>query len=404
MKIGIIREGKVPPDFRVPLTPKQCKAIEILYPGVEILIQKSNIRVFKDEAYAEMGLKLVDDLQACDLIFGVKEIPVDMLIPNKTYIFFSHTIKKQVHNQQLLHSILEKKIRLIDYENIRDKSNKRLIGFGRYAGIVGCYNTFYTWGLKTGAFQLKPAHLCKDRQEVEEELKKVILRENFKVVLTGFGRVGNGAREIMSLLPIKEISPEEYLTETYNEPVFTHLDTEDYYKRRDGKEFVKQEFYTQPELYISNFERYAFNSDMYMPCHFWSSKSPIILGRETLISPHNRIQVIGDISCDVNGPIASTLRASKIGDPIYGFDPFQNSETDFSQEGSIAVMAIDNLPCELPKDASEDFGNDLIKNFIPRLLGEDPDGIVEKATQTSFAGELMPNYKYLEDYARGLLT
>lgn len=404
MKIGIIREGKVPPDFRVPLTPKQCKAIEILYPGVEILIQKSNIRVFKDEAYAEMGLKLVDDLQACDLIFGVKEIPVDMLIPNKTYIFFSHTIKKQVHNQQLLHSILEKKIRLIDYENIRDKSNKRLIGFGRYAGIVGCYNTFYTWGLKTGAFQLKPAHLCKDRQEVEEELKKVILRENFKVVLTGFGRVGNGAREIMSLLPIKEISPEEYLTETYNEPVFTHLDTEDYYKRKDGKEFVKQEFYTQPELYISNFERYAFNSDMYMPCHFWSSKSPIILGRETLISPHNRIQVIGDISCDVNGPIASTLRASKIGDPIYGFDPFQNSETDFSQEGSIAVMAIDNLPCELPKDASEDFGNDLIKNFIPRLLGEDPDGIVEKATQTSFAGELMPNYKYLEDYARGLLT
>ncbi|MBM3161122.1 MAG: alanine dehydrogenase [Bacteroidetes bacterium] len=404
MKIGIIREGKVPPDFRVPLTPKQCKAIEILYPGVEILIQKSNIRVFKDEAYAEMGLKLVDDLQACDLIFGVKEIPVDMLIPNKTYIFFSHTIKKQVHNQQLLHSILEKKIRLIDYENIRDKSNKRLIGFGRYAGIVGCYNTFYTWGLKTGAFQLKPAHLCKDRQEVEEELKKVILRENFKVVLTGFGRVGNGAREIMSLLPIKEISPEEYLTETYNEPVFTHLDTEDYYKRKDGKEFVKQEFYTQPELYISNFEPYAFNSDMYMPCHFWSSKSPIILGRETLISPHNRIQVIGDISCDVNGPIASTLRASKIGDPIYGFDPFQNSETDFSQEGSIAVMAIDNLPCELPKDASEDFGNDLIKNFIPRLLGEDPDGIVEKATQTSFAGELMPNYKYLEDYARGLLT
>lgn len=404
MKIGIIREGKVPPDFRVPLTPKQCKAIEILYPGVEILIQKSNIRVFKDEAYAEMGLKLVDDLQACDLIFGVKEIPVDMLIPNKTYIFFSHTIKKQVHNQQLLHSILEKKIRLIDYENIRDKSNKRLIGFGRYAGIVGCYNTFYTWGLKTGAFQLKPAHLCKDRQEVEEELKKVILRENFKVVLTGFGRVGNGAREIMSLLPIKEISPEEYLTETYNEPVFTHLDTEDYYKRKDGKEFVKQEFYTQPELYISNFEPYAFNSDMYMPCHFWSSKSPIILGRETLISPHNRIQVIGDISCDVNGPIASTLRASKIGDPIYGFDPFQNSETDFSQEGAIAVMAIDNLPCELPKDASEDFGNDLIKNFIPRLLGEDPDGIVEKATQTSFAGELMPNYKYLEDYARGLLT
>ena len=404
MKIGIIREGKVPPDFRVPLTPKQCKAIQTLYPQVEVYVQKSNIRVFKDEEYAALGLRLVDDLENCDIIFGVKEVPIDMLIPNKTFVFFSHTIKKQAHNQKLLRAILDKKIRLIDYEVIKDKSNKRLIGFGRYAGIVGCYNTFYTWGLKSGDYELKPAHLCKDRKEVEEELKKVVLPKDFRVVLTGFGRVGNGAREIMSLLPIKEVSPEEYLRETHNEPVFAHLDTEDYYVRKDGKEFSKQEFYAQPELYTSNFEPYAFNSDMYIPCHYWSSKSPFILTRETLLNRKNRLKVVGDISCDVNEPIACTIRASKIGNPIYGYDPVHNTEVDFLSQGAIAVMAIDNLPCELPLDASEDFGNELIKHVIPKLLGDDPDAVIERASETNLEGELMPNFKYLEDYANGILV
>ena len=404
MKIGIIREGKVPPDFRVPLTPKQCKAIQTLYPQVEVYVQKSSIRVFKDEEYAALGLKLVDDLENCDIIFGVKEVPIDMLIPNKTFVFFSHTIKKQAHNQKLLRAILDKKIRLIDYEVIKDKSNKRLIGFGRYAGIVGCYNTFYTWGLKSGEYELKPAHLCKDRKEVEEELKKVVLPKDFRVVLTGFGRVGNGAREIMSLLPIKEVSPEEYIRETHNEPVFTHLDTEDYYVRKDGKEFSKQEFYSQPELYTSNFEQFAFNSDIYIPCHFWSSKSPYILTRETLLNIKNRLKVVGDISCDVNEPIACTIRPSKIGNPIYGYDPVENTEVDFLSKGAIAVMAIDNLPCELPLDASEDFGNELIKHVIPKILDEDFDNVIQRATQTTLDGQLMPNFKYLEDYAKGILV
>jgi hypothetical protein len=299
---------------------------------------------------------------------------------------------------------LDKKIRLIDYEVIKDKSNKRLIGFGRYAGIVGCYNTFYTWGLKSGDFELKPAHLCKDRKEVEEELKKVVLPNDFRVVLTGFGRVGNGAREIMSLLPIKEVSPEEYLRETHNEPVFTHLDTEDYYVRKDGKEFSKQEFYAQPELYTSNFEKFAFNSDIYIPCHFWSSKSPYILTRETLLNEKNRLKVVGDISCDVNEPIACTIRPSKIGNPIYGYDPVQNTEVDFLSKGAIAVMAIDNLPCELPLDASEDFGNELIKHVIPKLLGDDPDAVIERASETNLDGKLMPSFKYLENYANGILV
>jgi len=402
IKLGIIREGKVPPDFRVPLTPKQCKTIETIYPNVKVQVQSSPIRTFKDSDYAEQGIELVDSLQDCDIIFGVKEVQIADLIPNKTFVFFSHTIKKQPYNRALLQAILDKKIRLIDYEVVKDKNNKRIIGFGRYAGIVGCYNAFLTYGLKSGTFELKPAHLCQDRKEVEEELKKVILPNNFRVVLTGFGRVGHGAKEIIDLLPIKEVTPEEYLSTDFNEPVFTQLEVEDYYERLDGSPFVKKEFYTQPELFKSSFDRYVALSDMYVPCHYWSSKSPVILPNEVLLKTPRRLSVIADISCDVNGPIASTIRASKIGDSIYGYNPDTQAEVDFRDENAIAVMAVDNLPCELPKDASEDFGNELLKNVLPALFGEDPDRIIERASETNLNGELTVEFKYLEDYVNGV--
>jgi hypothetical protein len=402
IKLGIIREGKVPTDFRVPLTPKQCKTIETIYPNVKVQVQSSPIRTFKDLEYAEQGIELVDSLQDCDIIFGVKEVQIADLIPNKTFVFFSHTIKKQPYNRALLQAILDKKIRLIDYEVVKDKNNKRIIGFGRYAGIVGCYNAFLTYGLKSGTFELKPAHLCQDRKEVEEELKKVILPNNFRVVLTGFGRVGHGAKEIIDLLPIKEVTPEEYLSTDFNEPVFTQLEVEDYYARLDSSPFVKKEFYTQPELFKSSFDRYVALSDMYIPCHYWSSKSPVILPNDVLLQTPRRLSVIADISCDVNGPIASTIRASKIGDSIYGYNPDTQAEVDFRDENAIAVMAVDNLPCELPKDASEDFGNELLKNVLPALFGEDPDRIIERASETNLNGELTVEFKYLEDYVNGV--
>jgi alanine dehydrogenase len=402
IKLGIIREGKVPPDFRVPLTPKQCKAIETLYPHVKVQVQRSPIRTFKDSEYADQGIELVDSLQECEIIFGVKEVQITDLIPNKTFVFFSHTIKKQPYNRALLQAILAKKIRLIDYEVVKDKSNKRIIGFGRYAGIVGCYNAFLAYGLKSGTFELKPAYLCQDRKEVEEELKKVILPNNFRVVLTGFGRVGHGAREILELLPIKEVTPEEYLSKQFDEPVYTQLEVEDYYGRLDGSEFVKKEFYSNPEQFKSTFDRYVPLSDMYIPCHFWSSKSPVILPNEVLKSNLCRLKVIADVSCDVDGPIASTIRASKIGDSIYGYNPDTQAEVDFRDENAIAVMAVDNLPCELPKDASEDFGNELLKNVLPALFGEDPDRIIERASETNLNGELTVEFKYLEDYVNGV--
>lgn len=394
--IGIVREGKVPPDFRVPLTPAQCEKIQKEYPQIEVIVQPSPIRRFKDEEYRAQGIKVQEDLSDCDLIMGVKEIPVNALIPGKKYMFFSHTIKKQSYNKKLLQTILQHKIQLIDYEVLKNRIGKRLIGFGRYAGIVGSYNGFRAFGLKTNSFFLKKASECENRVELEEELKKVILPPNTKIVATGFGRVGFGAREILNLLPIVEVAPNEF-HQQFNQPVFTHLEVGDYYASIKNGAFDKKEFYEFPERYVSVFDKFAHISDMYIACHYWSSKSPIILSKETLKNG-TALKVVADISCDIAGPIASTLRPSTIADPIYGYDPIAEKEVDFLQSNAIAVMAVDNLPCELPKDASEDFGNDFMQFILPNFFNGDPDGILERGSETNLEGELMPLFKYLSEY------
>ncbi len=398
MRIGIIREGKIPTDFRVALTPLQCLAVQKMHPNLKIVVQSSPIRAYNDEEYASLGIEIVEDLADCDMIFGIKEVPIEHLIPNKMFFFFSHTIKKQPFNRLLLKSILAKKIQLVDYELIRDVKHSRLIGFGRYAGIVGCYNAFLTYGLKSGRYSLKPAHTCHDRKEVEAELKKVNLPNDFRVVLTGFGRVGHGAAEIMRLLPIKEITAAEFLTQSFHYPVFTQLESENYYANTLNEPFDKKHFYKHPEHYISTFSKYLQLCDMYIPCHFWDSRSPKIVEQADLNMPNRRIKVIADISCDVAGPIASTIRSSKIPSPIYGYDPSTGLELDFMDENAIAVMAVDNLPCELPRDASEHFGDELIKIVMPILLGDDPENILERASETNKLGELMPDFSYLSDY------
>lgn len=401
LTIGIIREGKVPPDKRVPLTPKQCRRLLDMYKDLNIIVQPSPIRAYTDDQYSNEGIELNEDLTSCDLIIGVKEVNIQDLIPGKKFMFFSHTIKKQPYNRNLLRAIIEQKIQLIDYEVLKDLKGKRIIGFGRYAGIVGCYNGFLTFGLKHGRYDLKPAHVCKNRAEVNEELKKVDLPNNAKIVLTGFGRVGHGAREIIETIGIKEVSPEEFLAEKFNEPVFTHLDTDDYFERRDGKGFDKTEFYAQPDLYRSSFKKYAEQADMYIPCHYWNSKADFIITREDLKDPKVKLSVVADISCDIDGPVACTLRPSKIGDSIYGYDPQSESEVDFMTDGAIAVMAVDNLPCELPLDASEDFGEELMKEVIPALLKGDPDGIIDRGTETTQEGALNKHFTYLQPYLEG---
>ncbi len=401
IKIGIIREGKVPHDHRVPLTPKQCKSVEAIYPDVQIIVQPSPIRKFKDEEYREQGITVQEDLSACDIIMGVKEVNVSDLIPGKKFVFFSHTFKKQPYNRALLQAILEKKIQLIDYEIMKDKSGKRLIGFGRFAGIVGCYNAFRTYGLKHKLYELKPAHQCEDRKEVEHELSRITLPKDMRIVLTGFGRVGHGAREIIDLLPIMEVTPEEFLSNSFDAPVFTHLEAEDYYAPKSGKAFDKKTFYSTPDQFVSTFSRFLSKTDLYIPCHYWDSKAPYIVTKEDLKKDDVRLSVVADISCDINGPIASTIRPSKISDPIYGYNPQTEAEDDFRKDGVIAVMAVDNLPCELPLDASEDFGNELIKHILPSLLKDDPDNIIGRASETTLDGELTEQYRYLQAYVDG---
>lgn len=399
--IGVVREGKVPPDKRVPLTPEQCAKLQAIYSNVKVIVQPSPIRAFADNEYSDLGIEMKEDLSECDILIGVKEVNIEDLIPNKKYLFFSHTYKKQPYNRDLLRAILEKNIQLIDYEVLKDKKNKRIIGFGRYAGIVGAYNGFLTYGLKHNLYSLKAANLCANRKEVEAELKKVVLPKNTKIVLTGFGRVGHGAREILALLPIKEVSPEEFLSGDFNEPVFAHLEVEDYYTKTDGSPFEKSVFYKQPELFDSTFARYLSKTDMYIPCHYWSAKADFIFTREDLKADDLRMSVVADISCDIDGPVACTIRPSKIADPIYGYDPSSEKEIDFNADGAIAVMAVDNLPCELPLDASDHFGSELIKEVFPALLKDDKDAIIERGSQTTLSGELSSYFNYLDAYVAG---
>ncbi|MBI3135368.1 MAG: alanine dehydrogenase [Bacteroidetes bacterium] len=396
--LGVIKETKTPPDKRVPLTPLQCVEVMKRFPNVEVIVERSDIRSYKDEEYAAAGIRLVDKATEADILMGVKEVKTDYLIPNKKYFFFSHTFKKQPYNRRLLQAVLEKKIQLIDYETLTDKNKHRIIGFGRYAGIVGCYNGFLAYGKKHNLYTLKPAHLCADRKEMEAELAKIKLPADTKIVLTGSGRVGGGAREIIERIGLQEVSPADFLNQQFNNPVFTQLDAPDYYAKADGSAFDSAAFHKSGAGYISTFNRYLKVAHMYIPCHYWSSSSPVIVTQQNLAAKECKTTVIADISCDIDGPIASTIRPSTIAEPHYGYNPHTGEEGDFMNPECIGVVAVDNLPCELPKDASVDYGNDLINRVLPHLFGPDPDRVIERASETDLSGNLMPDFAYLADY------
>jgi len=399
MKIGVLKEEKVPADKRVPLTPKQCRQLLDTYPDIEILVKSSDIRCFSDAMYISEGINIVDDLSDCDVLIGVKEVPKESLIANKTYLYFSHTIKEQSYNRGLLLKMMELNISMVDYEVLRDKQGNRLLGFGRYAGIVGAYNGFLTYGLKSGNYNLKAAHNCEDRVEMESEMSKIKL-SNEKIIVTGNGRVGNGVMEIMEKSNIREVSKSDFLTKTFNEAVFVHLNTMDYNVKKDGSSAVKQEFYSNPELFKSSFMDYAIHADIFIAGHYYSSGSPYLFTRENTKNPDFNLKVVADVSCDINGPIACTIKPSTIASPIYGYDKQSEKEVDFRNDDAIAVMAVDNLPCELPKDASEDFGNEMLDKIIPSLIISDDEQIIANATICK-AGDLTPNFEYLRNYVNG---
>jgi alanine dehydrogenase len=399
MKFGLIKERKNPPDRRVVFTPEELVKLKQQFPLAEIKVESSDIRVFTDEQYSELGFDVTTDVSDCDVLIGVKEVPVDALIPNKKYFFFSHTIKKQPYNRKLLVACLEKNIELYDHETIVNAKNHRLIGFGRYAGIVGAYNGIRAFGMKFELFNLAKAETLKDKNALVERLQRMVL-PNIKIVLTGHGKVGLGAKEMLDAMKLKEVSIEDYLTKNYDRPVYTHIDLQDYNKRIDEKPFDKQDFYANPQLYTSNFERFTKVSDIFMAGHFYGNGAPVILSREMLKAPDNKIKVVADISCDVDGPIACTLKASTIAQPFFGYYPSEHREVDFMHPGAIVVMSVDNLPCELPKDASEGFGEMFLEHVIPAFYNNDKDGILQRAKITE-NGKLTERFTYLQDYVDG---
>lgn len=399
MRIGIIRERKNPPDRRVVLAPNACQKVLSAYPQATITVEPSPIRVFTDTEYRDAGIPVATEMEQCEVLLGVKEVPIEALIPHKKYFFFSHTIKKQPYNRKLLCAILDKQIELYDHEVITNKKGIRLVAFGRYAGIVGAYNGIRAYGLKHALFSLPKAETLKDQQALIARLKDVSLSA-IKILLTGKGRVGNGAREMLAGMGLREVSVADYLQKAFNQPVFCQIDVLDYNKRSDGKVMDEQDFFDNPGDYVSDFMRFAMVSDLYIAGHFYGNGAPYLFTREDARQPQFHISVVADISCDIDGPVATTLRASTIADPIYGYDPAAATETDYKKEGAIAVMAVDNLPAELPRDASKGFGTAFVDHVIPAFFNGDCDGILERARMTS-NGRLTPRFAYLQDYVDG---
>ena len=399
MKFGIVKERKSPPDRRVVFTPEELVRLQAQFPMAEVKVESSDIRIFSDEEYTNLGISVTSDLTDCEVLFGVKEIPVDALISNKKYFFFSHTIKKQPYNRKLLQAILDKNIELYDHETIVDATNKRLIGFGRYAGIVGAYNGFRGFGMKYDLFNLPKAETLKNQADLLARLKRQTL-PNIKIVVTGFGKVGMGIKEMIDGMKIKEVNVEDFLTKNFSSPVYTQIDVLDYNKRLDGKKSDKKDFYQNPENYTSDFERFSKVADVFIAGHFHGNGAPDILTNTMLNAPDCKIKVVADVSCDVDGPIACTLKASTIADPFFGYLPFEHKEVSYTHPGSILVMSVDNLPCELPKDASEGFGEMFMEHVIPAFFNDDKDGILHRAKITE-NGKLTPRFAYLQEYVDG---
>lgn len=401
MQIGILREGKTPPDKRVPLTPEQCVEVQQKFPHVSVVVQPSTVRSFSDEEYIKSGIQVKENLSDCDVLLGVKEVKTEDFIEDKIYLFFSHTIKKQSYNRKLLQTVLQKKIRLVDYEVLTNKEGFRIIGFGRFAGLVGAYNGLRAYGLRNKFFDLKPAHQCEDLEEMLTHLDAIILPP-VKIAVTGDGRVAGGVLEILEHMKITRLSPGEFLeAEKPGVSVYTQLLPENYVKRKNGFEFDLFHFFLNPSMYENAFSPFAKSTDLLIAAAYWDPKAPVLFTPDDMKMKDFRISVISDITCDIEGSVPSTKKASTIDDPFYDYNPkTEELEPPFSSLKNVTVQAVDNLPCELPKDASLDFGRNLIDKVFPSLFGDDADGIIERASITK-DGKLTPKFSYLQDFADG---
>ena len=399
--IGIVRESRND-ENRTPLVPEHIKKYKESNPNVNFIIQPSNSRCFSDEEYELCGAKINENLNECSIIFGVKEIDPNILINNRTYLFFSHTFKinkqqKNIekHKKDLLLSILNKKITLIDYENIRGKNGTRCLGFGRFAGIVGCYNTLNLLLKVLGKQSLASAYKINDYERLILNLKNLYFPKT-KILVTGDGRVSKGVIELLKQTNIKAVSKKDFLEKKFDQPIFCNLETKDYVTNNSSTNFNLEHFINNPQDYSSSALQYLKETNILISAHYWDPSSPKIFENEDLKDLQN-LKIVGDITCDINGSVPTTIRSTTIEEPNYWIERYTLKEIDENNDG-IAVMAVDNLPSELPRDSSTEFSEGIIKEVLPFLLKED-DGRILNGTITT-DGSFLEKYNYLNDYIR----
>jgi saccharopine dehydrogenase (NAD+, L-lysine-forming) len=430
--LGIRREDKNRWERRVPLTPEHVLELKKKY-GIETFIQPSNIRIFSEEAYQKVGAHVQDSLTPSSVVFAVKEIPVDFFEQGKTYVFFSHTIKGQKYNMPMLKKMMEMGCTLIDYERIIDRNGKRLVFFGRFAGLAGMVDTLWTFGqrlhweqIDTPFREIKQAIHYKDLDEIKKHFNAVgkkIKTEGLPLSLTpliigfsGYGNVSVGAQEILDVFPIKEIKPEEIesvVNKPSNKVIYKVVFKEEHMVEpvSPGKKFDLQDYYHHPEGYHSAFERYIPFLSILMNCIFWNTQYPRLLTKDYLKKTFSkkekmRLRVIGDISSDVNGAIEFTEKTTSSDNPVFIYHPRTDTITDGYEGDGIIVMAVDNLPCELPRESSQSFSEILLR-FVPEIMNADftvddfnkvvlPAEI--KNAVVLYQGKLTPAYHYINKY------
>ena len=397
-RIGLIKEGKTPADNRVSLTPAQCKWIHKNVPTTRIVAQSSPNRCFSDKEYQSAGVEVKDDVSDCDILLGIKEVPVDQLLSGKTYLFFSHTKKKQPHNQQLLRTILDKNIRLVDYECLEHEDGQRIIGFGFFAGIVGAHNGMMAYGNRTGLFKLDRVYKQRSFRELIHNYFGLRL-PNVKIAVAGSGRVAHGILEIMNLMGIHEVDPEDYLKRRFSYPVYTQLKGAELYRNIATGKYSRMEFHEHPEQYTCKFLPYAEQTDILMNGVYWEKNVPRLFEKGDAKSENFIIQTISDITDDANGSVPINVGDQTIEDPVYGIDKISLEKTAPYLSDSIDIMAVGNLPNELPRDASRYFGEQLIKHVLEDLIGNG-SAIIDRATIAKY-GKLTTLFEYLKDYAEG---
>ncbi|MCO5239115.1 MAG: NAD(P)-dependent oxidoreductase [Chitinophagaceae bacterium] len=395
LRIGLIREGKIPADNRVALTPAQCKWIQKQNPEIKIIAQSSPHRCFSDREYVAAGVEVKEDLSECDMLFGIKEVPPDMLIPDKTYLFFSHTKKQQPQNQKLLRAILEKHITLIDFECLEHEDGQRIIGFGFFAGVVGAHNGLMAYGKRTGLFHLERVYKQRSFRELIHTYFGLRI-PNVKIAVTGSGRVAHGILEIMNLVGIHEVEPDEYLDRRFAYPVYTQLKGAQLYRHKQTGSYSRMDFHEDPQQYDCVFLPYSGQTDILLNGLYWEASIPRLFEKEAIQSDRFIIQTIADITDDIYGSVPVNLGDQPIEDPVYGVDRMSFKKTAPYLENSIDIVAVGNLPNELPRDASRYFGEQLIKYVLESLL-EGGAPVIERATITD-KGKLTPRYRYLKGY------